>query len=641
MFFTPKRTKQQPVLKPVERQLEPIPLMSIEELRSSVGEPFLCDTECYVNYFLVSFTSFKTGNVIYFELSPDSVPDYSLFNFIMWSHCIVGFNSTKYDLPMLSLFFALADTKTLKEASDDLILNGLTPYFFMEKYKVQIYKINHIDLIEVAPLSASLKAYAARMHIRRLQELPFSPHSALTQQQALYVRDYNIHGDNVATAFLYAELLQQIKLREALGKKYKLELRSKSDAQIAEAVIGSEIRKRVNRKISVPELPCNYSFQYDPPSYMQFASPALQEVFSKVCEATFYLNGKGEPECEQIKQLKFKFGYSIYQMGIGGLHSCESSITHRKENGFVLLDRDVASFYPRIKLNNRYYPEHLGEDYIDVYNDLVEERLRCKAAKDSVGADSGKIIINGGFGKLGSPYSLFYSPKLMVQVTITGQLSLLMLIESIEGIGISVVSANTDGIIIKCPESRKADLNAVIQLWEKRCSFETEETEYLSVHSRDVNNYIAVKTDGKAKTKGVYSEKGSAGNSRLSKNPEALVCADAAIAFITKGTPIEDTILKNLDLTRFVVVRNVKGGGHKNGVYLGKVVRWYYAKGELESIRYVNTGNSVANSEGGKPCMDLPPTFPTDIDYDRYIARAYEILYETGTVKRPDLLFML
>jgi DNA polymerase elongation subunit (family B) len=57
-----------------------------------------------------------------------------------------------------------------------------------------------------------------------------------------------------------------------------------------------------------------------------------------------------------------------------------------------------------------------------------------------------KIAANGVFGKLGSPWSILYAPHLMVAVTLTGQLALLMLIERAERMGISVVSANTDGV---------------------------------------------------------------------------------------------------------------------------------------------------------------------------------------------------
>ncbi|KKS65278.1 MAG: hypothetical protein UV34_C0020G0001, partial [Parcubacteria group bacterium GW2011_GWB1_42_6] len=43
----------------------------------------------------------------------------------------------------------------------------------------------------------------------------------------------------------------------------------------------------------------------------------------------------------------------------------------------------------------------------------------------------------------------------MIQVTITGQLALLMLIERLELCGVPVISANTDGLVVECPRDRR------------------------------------------------------------------------------------------------------------------------------------------------------------------------------------------
>jgi hypothetical protein len=212
----------------------------------------------------------------------------------------------------------------------------------------------------------------------------------------------------------------------------------------------------------------------------------------------------------------------------------------------------------------------------------------------------------------------------------TGQLGLLLLIEAIELAGFQVVSANTDGFVTKVPKVRYDEYNSVIAEWERQTGFETEETRYRALYSRDVNNYIAVKEDGSCKAKGTYSERGSALNSALSKNPEALICSDAVQAFLSKGTSIEETIEQCTDIRRFVVVRNVRGGGHKDGYYLGKVVRWYYAEDVFGIIQYVGSGNKVSNSEGGKPLMELPNELPSDIKYSWYIEKAYSILGDIG-----------
>lgn len=291
--------------------------------------------------------------------------------------------------------------------------------------------------------------------------------------------------------------------------------------------------------------------------------------------------------------------------------------------------------------------------------------------------DGKKVAINGSFGKLGSKWSALYAPDLMIQVTITGQLALLMLIEAFEEAGIAVVSANTDGVVFKCPVSRRADIDQIVADWEVATGFETEETRYTALYSRDVNNYIAVKPDGKVKLKGAFAPTG------LMKNPANQISIDAAVAYLTKGTPVDLSVRSCNDLTKFLTVRQVQGGGIqgysefdskakvaekeaclgragwtkqpdkswvnedftivterdvayklcteiRDPVYLGKAVRWYYGVGETRDIRYKTNRNAVPRSKGAVPTMDLPDEFPTDIDYLWYIREAFSILKDVG-----------
>ena len=117
--------------------------------------------------------------------------------------------------------------------------------------------------------------------------------------------------------------------------------------------------------------------------------------------------------------------------GIGGLHSQEKSISVVSNETHVMRNADFASYYPFIILNQGLYPKHLGTKFLSVYRSIVETRLRAKADGNKLIAESLKITINGSFGKLGSKYSKLYSPNLMLATTITGQLTLLMLIEQL------------------------------------------------------------------------------------------------------------------------------------------------------------------------------------------------------------------
>jgi hypothetical protein len=86
-----------------------------------------------------------------------------------------------------------------------------------------------------------------------------------------------------------------------------------------------------------------------------------------------------------------------------------------------------------------------------------------------------------------------------------------MLIEQMELRGMHVVSANTDGFVTKVPRDRRWQFNATCFDWELRTGFNTEETEYQSLHSRDINNYVALANDNgkiKVKTKGTFASSG-------------------------------------------------------------------------------------------------------------------------------------
>lgn len=658
---SPKRLKQGIKLGLVERptfEAQPVPpAKSYEFLNASdlSGQEhvFVYDVESYANYFCVGFKETITGKVIVFEdseyglfinLEPVTQEDYCRWlSWMLFRYTVVGFNSRSYDLPICMVAVKGVRAPVLCDITEDIIKNDMPLYEVERKYSGKMPTINHIDLIEVAPLMGSLKLYAARLHCERVQDLPYPPLSTLNWQQMQEVRDYNINDlDN--TLLLWEYLKPQIDLRVELGKVYSVDLRSRSDAQIAETVIAAELAK-----LGITAKAANWlegeQFYYKVPDFVRFKTPQFEKVLDVVRTTPFVIGASGYADCpKEIEALKPRLNNCVYRLGAGGLHSSEESLTIEATEDTLLIDRDVASYYPYIILNQGLYPSHLGDPFLKVFELIVNRRINAKREGRKKEADSLKITINGSFGKLGNPYSLLYSPDLLIQVTMSGQLCLLMLIEAIELAGIPVVSANTDGVLINCPKDRYKDLDTVIMMWEEQTGFITEETRYKGYYARDVNNYIAIKEGGGCKLKGVYSEVGSALNSPLSKNPEAYIVSMALQAFLEHGTPMRQTIEllgENVEsefyttpLSRFLLIRNVKGGGQKNGTYLGKVVRWYYAQGEQGGINSVLSGNQVALSKGGKPLMTLPDYFPEDLDLDRYVDDAEKELFNIGILKK-------
>lgn len=612
--------------------------MSNEELLTLKGTALIFDIECYVNYFLVAFKSVMNGKVLLFERRDGLELPYAKLNWILDNCCVIGYYSKSYDMLMLRLALIGHECKFLKKVSDLLIIEEMRSYELERLYKLGEASYNHVDLFDVAPLSGSLKLYAGRMHCKRMQDLPYEADAILTMDETINLAKYCINDlDN--THLLLNELKPQMKLRFDISSQYGVDVRSKSDAQIAESIISAELFKITGKKAYRPDIPDGKIYFYNMPSWIKYESPVLNEMKQLIAQASFKMNKAGSPEIpEELEGRKFVINKTTYKIGIGGLHSCEESVSYKSDDEFVLIDRDVVSFYPQIILNQRLYPKHLSKTFLDVYKTIVARRIEAKNSGNKVVADSLKITINGSFGKFGNKWSILYAPDLMLQVTITGQLALLMLIDKIEYVGIQVVSANTDGVVIRCPRDRRDELNGVIAQWESETNFKTEETTYQAIFNRDVNSYVAVKEDGKIKTKGAYSERGSAGDSCLSRNPENFVCIDAVIAHITKDVPIADTVMACTDLRRFLTVRRVNGGATKSGKYLAKIVRWYFSTEMKGEINYVLSGNKVPNSDGAKPLMELPEELPHDIDYAKYISKAEEMLIDLGfTLPIKDL----
>lgn len=583
----------------------------------------MLDTEIYKDYFLAMFRD-ANGTVTAFESFPGYALDIKSLATMLRNNRIVTFNGNHFDLPLIALALKGADTARIKEGCDAIIHQNLKSWQFERQFGVKMAAYDHIDLIEIAPGIASLKIYGARLHGRTIQDLPIEPSASISPEDRPRLRTY-CANDLMLTELNYKHLLPQIELRQEMSVKYQIDLCSKSDAQIAEAVIVKETAAKLGKEIEKPIVPPGTIFHYKRPDFVRFTSTTMQEVSDLIDRVEFVVSDKGGIGIpKDLSELDIKIGAATYRLGIGGLHSTEKSVTHLADADIVLIDRDVASYYPEIILRNNLAPPQMGRAFSETYRSILDRRLEAKRAGDKVTAESLKITVNGSFGKFGSKYSKLYAPNLLIQTTITGQLSLLMLIESLELFGITVISANTDGVVMKCRRDDVHLMDMIVSDWEASTGFTTEATEYKALYSRDVNNYIAIKKDGLAKLKGAYAPVS------LQKNPTNEISTEAVVKFLKDGTPIEYTINHCRDPRKFVTVRKVTGGAVKDGVYLGKAVRWYYSILGIGPIRGKLDKKIVSRSEGAEPLMTLTDDIPFDVDLNWYIAEAHSILQEIG-----------
>ena len=260
-------------------------------------------------------------------------------------------------------------------------------------------------------------------------------------------------------------------------------------------------------------------------------------------------------------------------------------------------------------------------------------------------------------------YSIFYDPPAGMTVTLTGQIALLTLIESLEMFDIPVVSANTDGIVVKCRRDMLVIRDAILAEWQAKTGYDLESSEYSALYSRDVNNYIAVKADGSVKLKGIFAPPIPTASNWPA--PGGNICVTALVNWITQNVDVETTIRQCTDIREFLYIRAVRGGGiftrrkqfikrtskkaekealmmmnfksyqdaidYSKGAdeYLGKTARWYYAtNGGV--ILYNGTRNQAARATGVAPCMVLPDVLPDDLDFKWYIDECRSLAKQIG-----------
>lgn len=584
----------------------------------------------------------------------------------------VSFNGWDFDYPLVCAAMTGWTEQQLKQLANSIIEGELRYWMTMKQFNIPSYEFDHIDLMEVAPgVKVSLKRYMGRMGYKTMMDMPVAHDQDLPSDALLTVAKY-CFNDCGGTAALFRQLREQMELRVQLSEEHGIDLRSKSDAQIAEAILRKRLGITGKQNRPVPRF-----ITYTPPDFIQTDNDDIADLITRLSNQRFMINqGNGSPEAPDWMIEEFMLGSGSYQVGIGGLHSTHDVRLYVKAtDDYLISDFDVASYYPNIIMKCGLIPNlggNRGEQFIEAYREIYEQRIAAKRSGNKAVANSLKITLNGTYGKLGSIYSAFYSPDLMLAVCLTGQLNLLILIDQLEKIeGVKVHSANTDGIMVGFSPTVRDQVLKVFADNSEITGFEYEETPYTKVAMKDVNNYIAVGKDSKVKGKGLYADMS------LQKNPTMQVCTNAAVAYLTKGVLPEMFIKSQTDMKDFVAIRDVKGGGvqydrmdwvddwelvedhgsAKNiwyskaankkvtrkskpkaievgvgGIPFGRVARWYMSFLPQPPIAYVDSGNRVAKTDGGKLCMNLPDTLPKDLDYQWYIDESYSLLKDLGVI---------
>ena len=178
-----------------------------------------------------------------------------------------------------------------------------------------------------------------------------------------------------------------------------------------------------------------------------------------------------------------------FVFGLGGIHgSVENEILESDEDS-VIVDLDVTSYYPTLAIANGFYPQHLGQSFVDIYSHLFEQRKSYP--KGSPENAMLKLALNGVYGDSNNVFSVFYDPLFTMRITLNGQLLLCLLAEQVMKIeNLRVISCNTDGICLYLHRSDYPKLKEVCNWWSSMTKLSLEEARFSKLCIKDVNNFI-------------------------------------------------------------------------------------------------------------------------------------------------------
>lgn len=541
--------------------------------------------------------------------------DSDLFNLLYWliqKADYFGYNNRKYDRLMLSallMYYNQFDKPSklitfLYETSQRVIRNSNNDTLWTDNFTSLILRNNvafrDLDLFQIFRLDhyhKSLKQTSINIKWYNLKEYTMPPigdldrhyyHERLPEAKGMTDRELNIHYRNVFERFIPKEYLQEmadyndndvyivaelirmnqeeVLLRYRISEEYKVDVFSASRSTIADKVIVKLYSKftglhpkafidtkTIRRKIVVSEILSDK---------ISFSTPELNDILSDIRSLT--LRGeKGEFDRE------FTFMGTSYTIATGGLHSNEIPAVYTENDDNIIVDRDVASYYPNMIRSLKVCQKHLiPKAWFRIADTIVDERLEHKhLAKDksldskerdkhATAAACLKIVANAGiFGKMGSEKSFLCDKKAMYQVTINGQLFLLMLIEKLELAGIHVISANTDGIVTVVPRKLEKTADDICHWWEKHLGLELEFTYYTKYVTEGVNSYLTIKRGGSCKFKGRMNPKMFLED--LSKGYNSPIVAKCVTEYFINGTPVMETLRNAKSILDFCRTQNV------------------------------------------------------------------------------------
>jgi hypothetical protein len=581
----------------------------------------------------------------------------------------VGYNNLRFDSQVIEWMMrshhdwhelsSLEITDRIHQKATDVIDDANHDVF--PEYREYDLSLKQIDLFRIHHFDnknrrVSLKRLEFEMDLENIEEMPI-PHdkTGFTDDDIIKTTEYCLN-DVWATYQFYLVTIgdtnhplykgnNQIELRQDIEAEFDIPCLNYSDSKIGDEMIKKYYCQE--KGIEYRELPKKGYFRKNITvknciaPYVEFQTKELQDFLKKIKRLTLGLQDDFKEELH--------FYNNVYSFMKGGLHTENSPKIFEADDEHEIIDWDVSSYYPAIIINNGRYPQHLGPAFLRGYQAMFDKRLELKPLaktdkkiKGIVGAL--KLAVNSVYGKSSDMQNWIYDRQLTMFTTITGELSLMMLIEAYELAGIHVISANTDGVTImikKCYINKMHEINV---WWAKLTKYELERADYQKIIFSTVNDYIAIKTDGEVKKKGDFLT-----DFELHKNKSARIVPLALEQYFLHNIPIDTTIRAHGNIFDFCLRQKASKDFHYEGInrstgektIYNKLIRYYISNTGEKLLKVKNEDSqsgaaAVSQVEAGEwlatVCNNLSKDHPLDnINYDYYVERAEKIIYKINS----------
>lgn len=313
-----------------------------------------------------------------------------------------GYNNIHYDNPIINYMIDNRDTLLYSSYSDiclklfelsQRIVNSSEGYQSWHKWKYMI-NFETLDLLTMLysqKLRVGLKEMQVTMQYKNVQEYEGNFEEPLAEEDIPKMIEYNINDVDSTEELLY-RCKDDIDLRVAIEDEYGVKVLNKDGVNIGMKIITQKYLEKTGltwNDIKDLRSPCDVIPLKDVIlPIIEFDTPLLQDILKELKKQVVSPGRKGYEKHFLLDNVE-------YTIGVGGLHTVNSPERIIPREGEIISDIDVASLYPSMIIEHKFYPKHLGEEFLEVYSNIKDERIEAKRNGDTVKNLTLKLALNG------------------------------------------------------------------------------------------------------------------------------------------------------------------------------------------------------------------------------------------------------